>query len=98
MKHVQTELDETEYEEFRTSAKERGLTLKQASHEALTDWAAEQQRVDPSDPAFTVLDELDDETLPASAETDAREESDLVDDWSGDDIEFVFATEPDGQS
>ena len=31
-KHVQTELDEEEYERFREFAEEHGLSLKEASH------------------------------------------------------------------
>ena len=96
-KHVQTELSEDEYEAFRKFARERGLTVKEAGHEALVGWVERQRRADPNDRAFTVLDELDDESLPASAETDARGEADLVEEWSGDDIEFTLADDPPAQ-
>jgi hypothetical protein len=78
-KHVQTELSEDEYERFREFAREHGLSLKEAGHEALVEWIERQQRADPNDRAFTVLDELEAGSLPESAETDARTEDDLVD-------------------
>lgn len=61
-KHVQTELDQDEYEQFREFANERGLSLREAGHEALLDWVRNQRRADPNDPAFTVLDDLDAES------------------------------------
>jgi hypothetical protein len=92
-KHVQTELTEREYEAFREFATEQGLSIKEAGREALLDWVQRQRRPDPSDPAFTVLEELDD-LPPASVETDAREEDDLVEEWSGDDVSFALAEHP----
>lgn len=89
--HVQTELVPSEYESFREFATERGLTVKEALHEAVTDWIDRQRRADPADRAFTVLDELDVET---PAETDARHEADLVDEWSGDEVSFRLAEMP----
>ena len=97
-KHVQTELSEDEYERFRDFAREQGLSLKDAGHEALTEWIERQQRPDPNDRAFTVFDELEAESLPASAQTDAREEADLVDEWHGHDESFTLADDPSGQS
>jgi hypothetical protein len=97
-KHVQTELREDEYERFRELAREHGLSLKEAGHEALIEWVERQQRADPNDPAFTVLNDLDDESLPASAETDAREEADLVDEWHGSEESFTLADDPSTQS
>lgn len=93
-KHVQTELTPDEYEAFREFARERGLTVKGAGREALLEWIDHQRRADPNDRAFTVLDELEDDTLSASAETDARREADLVDDWNGDDAAFTLAADP----
>ena len=90
-KHVQTELDEEEYERFREFAEEHGLSLKEASHEALIEWVERQRQADPNDAAFTVLDELDDSSLPRTAQTDAREEDDLVEEWHGNDESFVLA-------
>jgi hypothetical protein len=84
-KHVQTELTEDEYERFRKFAQEDGLSLKEAGREAVIEWIERQQRADPNDRAFTVLDELEAASLPDTAETDARKEDDLVDEWHGDD-------------
>ena len=97
-KHVQTELNEDEYERFREFAREHGLSLKEAGHEALIEWIERQQRADPNDPAFTVLDDLETDALPASAETDAREEDDLVEEWDGSDEPFTLADDPSLQS
>lgn len=97
-KHVQTELSEDEYERFREFAKEHGLSLKEAGHEALIEWVERQQQADPNDRAFTVLDELEGDSLPASAETDAREEDDLVEEWDGNDESFTLADDPSAQS
>lgn len=97
-KHVQTELNEDEYERFREFAREHGLSLKEAGHEALIEWIERQQQADPNDPAFTVLDDLEDEPLPASAATDAHEENDLVDEWHGSDEPFTLADDPSAQS
>lgn len=92
-KHVQTELSEDEYETFREFADEQGLSVKEAGRKALLDWVQRQRRPNPSDPAFTVLDELDDSS-PEADETDAREEADLVDEWSGEDVSFTLADQP----
>lgn len=97
-KHVQTELSEAEYERFREFAKEHGLSLKEAGHEALIEWVERQQQADPNDRAFTVLDELEADSLPESAKTDAREEDDLVDEWHGSDESFTLADDPSAQS
>jgi hypothetical protein len=92
-KHVQTELSEEEYEAFREFAQERGLSLKEAGRNALIEWVERQRRADPDDPAFTVLDELDDASLGTTAETDAREEDALVEEWTGNDVSFGLADE-----
>jgi hypothetical protein len=96
--HVQTELNEEEYERFRQFAREQGLTLKEAGHEALIEWIERQQQADPNDPAFTVLDELAEGSVPESAATDARDEDDLVDEWHGSDESFTLADDPSAQS
>ncbi|WP_158055605.1 hypothetical protein [Halorussus halophilus] len=93
-KHVQTELSKDEYEQFREFAREHGLSLKEAGHEAVTEWIDRQQQANPNDRAFTVLDELEASSLPDTAETDAREEDDLVDEWDGSDETFTLADEP----
>ena len=93
-KHVQTELSEKEYEQFREFAREHGLSLKEASHEAVLEWVERQQQADPNDPAFTVLDDLDGSSLSDTAATDARMEDDLVDEWHGSDESFTLADDP----
>jgi hypothetical protein len=90
-KHVQTELSEGEYERFQQFAREHGLSLKEAGHEALIEWIERQQRPDPNDPAFTVLDDLEADALPESAATDARDEADLVEEWHGSDESVTHA-------
>ena len=97
-KHVQTELNEEEYERFRKFAEEHGLSIKEAGHEAMVEWIERQQQADPNDPAFTVLDDLDDSLLPPTAKTDAREEADLVEEWHGKDESFVLAEDPSSNS
>jgi hypothetical protein len=93
-KHVQTELSEDEYERFQAFARERGLSLKEAGHEALLEWVERQRRPDPNDPAFTVLDELEDTSSKGSPTTDAREEDDLVEEWHGSEDSFELADDP----
>lgn len=91
-KHVQTALSPEEYERLRSIANERGLSIKEAGRQALTEWVERAQRADPDDPAFAVLDDLDDEV--ARPSTDARSEPDVVAEWSGDDVEFTLADDP----
>lgn len=95
---VSTEPSEDEYERFREFAKEPGLSLKEAGHEALIEWIERQQRADPNDRAFTVLDELEVDSLPKSADTDARDEDDLVDEWHGSGEAFTLTDDPSAQS
>lgn len=96
-KHVQTELSDEEYEQFRSFARERGLSLKEAGREAMVEWVERQHRADPDDPAFTVLDDLEADSS-ESDETDARTEDDLVDEWHGSDVAFTLAEDPSGGS
>lgn len=97
-KHVQTALPEDEYERFREFAREHGLSIREAGREALVEWIERRGQADPHDRAFTVLDELD-TNLPASAESDARMETDLVEEWhGGDDAGFRLADDPSPQS
>ena len=93
-KHVQTELSEDDYERFLEFARERGMSLKEAGHEALVEWVERQQQPPPDDPAFTVLDELEAESLPDRASTDARDEDDLVEEWNGTDVSYTLADDP----
>jgi hypothetical protein len=46
--HIQTEITDTTYEEFRALARERGLSLKAALREATEDWIEQQQQIDPT--------------------------------------------------
>jgi hypothetical protein len=96
-KHLQTELSEDEYERFREFAREHEMSLKEAGHEAVIEWIERQQQADPNDRAFTVLDELEADSLPESAETDARDEEDLVEEWRGSDESFTLADDPSAQ-
>ena len=93
-RHVQIELDEDEYERFRRFTREHGLSLKEAGREALVEWIERQQRPNPNDRAFTVLDDLEAETAPDAANTDARNEADLVEEWHGSDESFTFTENP----
>lgn len=97
-KHIQTELSEDEYEQFREFADEHGLSLKEAGYEAVIEWVERQKQADPNDRAFTVLDELDSSSLPETAETDARSEDDLVEEWHGSDETFTLAEDPSNHS
>jgi hypothetical protein len=90
-KHVQTELSEGEYERFREFANERGLSLKEAGHEAVLEWIERQQKPDPNDPAFAVLDERETPTIADSAATDVRTEADLVEKWPDSDESLTLA-------
>lgn len=93
-KYVQTELDGAEYETLREIAEERDSTIKEAFRGAIVSWIERQRQVDPTDRAFTVLEELDDDSLPSTATGDARHEDDLVDEWTGDDSESTLADQP----
>lgn len=91
-KHVQTELSTEEYEALRELADKLGMTVKEAGHEALVSWVESQQSPDPDDPAFTVLDDLDQGS--SRVTTDAREEDDVVTDWSGEDVKLELDDDP----
>jgi len=92
-RHVQTELNKDEYERFQEFADKRDLSLKEAGHRAVLEWIERRQEVDPSDPAFTVLDEIEDSSG-STAETDVREEDDLVEEWHGRDASISLADDP----
>lgn len=74
------------------------MSLEETGHAALIGWVERQQRADPNDRAFTVLDDLEVDSLPESAETDTRNEDDLVDEWHGSDEYFTLADDPSAQS
>jgi hypothetical protein len=95
-KHMKIEMTENEYETFREIADKRGMSIEESGYEALVKWAEYQYPVDPTDRAFTVLEELDAdmESLPATAATDARYESDIIEEWRGRDVSFTLAENP----
>lgn len=80
--HVQTELSDEEYRHFKSLAEERGISLTAALREAAEVWMEQQQRVEPDDPLFEILEQLDGEPLPDTPRTNAAREDDLVDDWT----------------
>ena len=92
-KHLKIELTEDEYEAFQEIANKRGMTIEEVGYEALVEWIEHQHHVNSTDRAFTILDELDadPESLPPTAATDARQESDIVEEWSGSDVSFTLA-------
>ncbi len=81
--HVQTELSAEEYHHFKSLAKERGISLTAALREAAEVWMEQQQEVDPDDPLFEILDQLDQEPVPDKPRTNAATEDDLIGEWSG---------------
>lgn len=81
--HVQTKLSVEEYRNFKSLAEERDISLTAALHEAAEVWMERQQRVDPDDPLFEILDQLDQEPVPDKPCTNAATEDDLIDDWDG---------------
>ena len=89
-KYVQTELSSEEYRLFESLARDRGLSLTAALQEATEVWIREQQQVDPDDPLFEILDELDCEPLPDEPRTDAAREDDVIEEWSGAESEVQF--------
>ena len=72
-----------EYRQFKSLAQERGISLTVALREAAEVWMEKQQNVDPNDPLFEILEQLDQEPLPDTPTTNAATEDDLVDDWTG---------------
>lgn len=93
--HVQTELSSEEYHQFKSLAEERGIPLTAALREAAEIWVEQQQQVDPDDPLFGILDQLDQEPLPDTPRTNASTEDDLITDWSGDTAGIHFAESTD---
>jgi hypothetical protein len=90
----QTRTDGTHGGRVRTlsTAYQRTGVKSQGGRTQGTDQGIErQQRANPNDPAFTVLDDLEETSLAGTAETDARAEDDLVEEWNGDDVEFTLA-------
>jgi hypothetical protein len=80
----------------RTESKNVKIDLTENEYEALVTWIDHLHQVDPTDRAFTILEELDAdmESLPPTAATDVRYESDIIDEWSGSDVSFTLAENP----
>lgn len=93
--HVQTEFSNEKYRQFRMLAEERDMSLTAALHEAAEIWMQTQQQVDPNDPLFGILDQLEAEPLPDKPRTNAAAEDDLIEDWSGATTSIQFS-ETDG--
>lgn len=88
--HVQTELSDEEYRHFKSLAQERGLSLTSALREAAEVWMEKQERVDPDDPLFEILEELDQTPVPEKPRTNAAREDDIVEEWSGSTVGVRF--------
>ena len=82
-RHVQTELSIEEYRHLKALAQERDLSLAAALHEAVEYWITEQSQIDPNDPLFDILRQLEEEPLPDKPRTNAAMEDDLIEEWSG---------------
>lgn len=93
--HVQTELSAEEYRHFKALARERGLSLTAALREAAGVWMEKQQEVDPDDPLFSILDRLDREPGPDVPRTNAADEDDLVEEWTGENVDIRPSGRPD---
>lgn len=89
--HFQTELSDEKYRHFKSLARERGLSLTAALREATEVWMAKQERVDPDDPLFEILDELDREPRPEKPRTNAAQADDPIEEWSGSAAEPEFS-------
>lgn len=85
-----TELSAEEYRRFKSLADERDISLTAALREATEEWMDQQQRVDPDDPLFDVLEQLDGEPLPDTPRTNVATEDDVVDDWSRETARIRF--------
>ena len=93
-KHVQTTLSEEDYRRLREIADDRGITLGEASRTALKEWLNIQRGPNSADRAFTVLSELQAISTEDSARTDARTESDVVEEWRGLPEDVSLGNEP----
>lgn len=92
MPHVQTEVPEEAYERLRSLAQERGLTIREALCEATERWIEDHAAIDPTDPLFTTVDRVRDESASGGREpTTATTEDDIVDEWRGDAARFRLA-------
>ena len=67
-------------------------------HGSFIEWIERQQRPNPNDRGFSVLDELVADSLPASSQTDPRGEADLVAERHDHDESFTTADDRPEQS
>lgn len=88
-KVVQTELAPEDYQLFRDLATERDLSLKTALAEAAKDWVEDQQQVDPDDPLFITIEQIDSEPPVGESTTTADMEADLYGEWREHDEQGV---------
>lgn len=85
MTHVQTEVSEEEYARLRALARERGLSIREALREATERWIEDHATIDSTDPIFTTVDRVRDDSASGGREpTTVTTEDDLVDEWRGD--------------
>jgi hypothetical protein len=89
--HIQIEITDAAYEEFRELARERGLSLTAALREATEDWIEQQQQVDLDDPLFTLVADATNESMSDASRTNASTEDDIVDEWSGNTADITLA-------
>ncbi|WP_254533340.1 hypothetical protein [Natrinema gelatinilyticum] len=89
--YVQTELSKEEYRHFKSLAQEKGLSLTAALREATEVWMEKQEQVDPDDPLFEILEQLDQESEPDIPHTNAATEEDLIEEWSGETVDIQFS-------
>jgi hypothetical protein len=92
--HIQTKLSDEEYSHFKSLADDREISLTAALREAAEVWMEQQQQIDPDDPLFDILDQLDQESMPDKPRTNAATEDDLVDDWDGATAGIRFSDNP----
>lgn len=87
---VEIELSDAEYRRFKSLAREQGLSLTAALREAVEIWMEHQETVDPDDPLFDILQQLDQENAPETRRTNAATEDDLIEEWSGETTGIQF--------
>lgn len=81
-KYVQTRLPAADYNTLTEVATTLDKSITEIGREAIEQWLARIDAVDSADPLFASLDRLETaEDLPSSAQTDARTETDIVDEW-----------------
>lgn len=55
VKHVQSQLKSQEYIELKKTVEREGITLKEATREALLEWIRSKSGFDPEDPLFETI-------------------------------------------